>query len=131
MDAPAAARAWVDAWTRGWPARDVDAIAVRYADGAPYFSHPFREPTTARAYLEFVFGPQADVEFRFGEPVVDGNRAAVEYWCVITDVDGSVESIAGSSFLRFDEDGLVVEHRDYWTGAEGRDAAPPGFGNVS
>lgn len=128
MDAAGAAQRWVEVWTRAWPVRDVDAIASLYAEDAPYFAHPFRPQTTAREYLERVFATQASVEFRFGQPVVGDGRAAVEYWGVITDDDGSVESLAGASFLRFDEDGRVVEHRDYWTGVEGRRDAP-GFGS--
>jgi hypothetical protein len=54
----------------------------------------------------------------------------VDWWGVITSTDGSVETIAGTSLLRFDEDGLVVEQRDAWAGESGRrdlaDWAPAG-----
>jgi len=130
VDARGAARAWVDAWTRGWPARDVDVIAARYRPDAPYRSHPFREPTTALAYLTWAFEEQAGLRFRFGEPVVDeaARRAVVEYWAVITTPDGRDVSVAGTSVLRFDTDGLVEEHRDYWAEREGSVEVPPGFG---
>ena len=130
MDARGAARAWVDAWTRGWPARDVHVIAARYRPHALYLSHPFREPTTALGYLTWAFEEQAGLRFRFGEPVVDeaARRAVVEYWAVITTHDARDVSVAGTSVLRFDADGLVEEHRDYWTEREGSVKAPPGFG---
>jgi hypothetical protein len=66
--------------------------------------------------MEAVFAEQAEAECRFGEPVVEGERAAVDWWGVIRARDGSVETIAGTSLLRFDEDGLVVEQRDAWAG---------------
>jgi hypothetical protein len=53
-------------------------------------------------------------ECRFGEPVVDGDRAAVEWWGAITTRSGEVETIPGVSLLRFDDEGLVVEQRDVW-----------------
>lgn len=130
VDAREAARAWVDAWSRGWPAKDVDAIAARYQPDAPYRSHPFREQTTARGYLMWAFEEQAGLRFRFGDPVVDGStgRAVVEYWAVITTHDGRDVSVAGASVLRFDADGLVEEHRDYWAEQVGSVEAPPDFG---
>jgi hypothetical protein len=50
----------------------------------------------------------------FGEPIVDGDRAAVEWSAETTLKDGGTENLAGVSLLRFDEDGLVVEQRDFW-----------------
>lgn len=73
-----------------------------------------------REYVAWAFADQADAVCRFGEPVADGARAAVDWWAAITSVDGSVETIAGTSLLRFDEEGLVVEQRDAWAGVPGR-----------
>ena len=52
--------------------------------------------------------------FRFGEPLVAGDRAAVDWWAVIAASDGSVETTAGTSLIRFGADGRVVEQRDVW-----------------
>jgi len=79
-----------------------------------FYSHPFRERTTPPTYVEWAFGEQVSAECRFGEPIVEGDRAAVDWWAAITARDGSVESIAGTSLLRFGDDGLVVEQRDVW-----------------
>ena len=51
------------------------------------------------------------------EPVVDGERAAVEWRAESRLKDGSTEKLAGVSLLRFDAEGLVVEQRDFWAGA--------------
>jgi hypothetical protein len=47
-------------------------------------------------------------------------RAAADWWAVVTLQDGSLQSLAGTSLLRFRADGLVVEQRDAWGEAEGR-----------
>jgi ketosteroid isomerase-like protein len=114
----------VDGWSRAWPARDADAVAALYADDAVFVSHPFREPRSPREYAAWAFADQADVDFRYGEPVVDGDRAAVAYWAVITTTSGEAETIAGVSLLRFGEDGRVVEHRDVWGSERGALALP-------
>ena len=51
---------------------------------------------------------------------MDGSRAAVDWWAVVTAKDGSVQSLAGTSLLRFDAEGLVVEQRDAWAELDGR-----------
>jgi len=121
-----AARAWVEAWELGWRTHDVELIAARYADGAVFRSHPFREPEDARAYVERVFAEEeAEPEVWFGEPISDGDRAAVEYWAIVR-YEGRDHTLAGTTLLRFDADGLVVEHRDYWALEAGRRERPAG-----
>jgi len=110
----------VDVWSSAWPIGDVDAVAALYADTALFFSHPFRDRQVPRKYVDWAFADQAEAECRFGAPLIDGDRAAVDWWAVMTSVDGSVETIAGTSLLRFGEDGLVVEQRDVWAVAPGR-----------
>jgi ketosteroid isomerase-like protein len=127
VDATAAAAAWVEGWRRAWAARDADAVGALYADDAVYSSHPFRAPeTSARAYAERAFGEEDLVEARFGEPVVAGERAAVEYWAVLS-AGGREQTLAGAALLRFAPDGRCVEHRDYWASAEGRHAPAAGL----
>jgi SnoaL-like domain len=124
MDAMEAARRWAEVWERAWPTADVEAIAELYADGAVFYSHPFRTRQAPRDYVVWAFEDQAEAECRFGRPVVDGERAAVDWWGVLTSRDGSVETIAGMSLLRFDADGLVVEQRDAWALEPGRHDLP-------
>jgi hypothetical protein len=128
VDTATAVKAWIDAWDRGWPAKDVELIAARYAPEASYLSHPFRDLTTALAYLRWAFGEEDLVRCRFGEPVVERVRAAVEYWAVLRRQDGSEITIAGTAVLRIGPDGLVQDHRDYWTQQEGAVDPPFGWG---
>jgi hypothetical protein len=75
-------------------------------------------------YAAWAFGEQVAAECRFGTPVVQGERAAVEWWAAVTAPDGTVETLAGVSLLRFDASGLVVEQRDVWAREPGRDELP-------
>jgi hypothetical protein len=111
-------------WTRAWPEADVGAIADLYSPAAVFRSQAFRDHQSPRAYVEAVFADQAEAECRFGRPVVAGDRAAVDWWGVITSKDGSVETIAGTSLLAFDDLGLVVEQRDAWASVDGRRGLP-------
>jgi hypothetical protein len=120
VDIEDAASAWIKGWTQGWEARDADAIGALYAPNAVYRSHPFREPErSARDYALRAFADEELVECGFGEPVVDGDRAAVEYWAILA-AEGEEETLAGVALLRFGPDGLVVEQRDYWAMQPGR-----------
>lgn len=123
MDADEAARRWAEVWTRAWPAHDAEAIVALYAREAKYLSHPFRTPDEGldgvRSYLTRTLGEEDTIECRYGEPVANGNRAAVEWWASWTEEREEI-TIAGTTLLRFDLRGLVVDHRDYWNQFDGR-----------
>jgi hypothetical protein len=126
VDVHATARRWKETWERAWPDRDVDAIASLYADGALYRALAFRKPDSGvagvRRYLEENFGVEEEIECWFGEPIVSASRAAVEWWG--TWVEGGRRlTLAGTTVLRFDQNGQVVDHRDYWNEVERRE--PP------
>lgn len=119
MDTEQAARAWAAVWASAWPRQDTESIAALYADGASYRALAFRAPDTPTGYLRRVFAEESDITCRFGEPVVSGDRAAVEWWGSWTE-DGKTLTLAGVTMLRFDDEGKVVDQRDYWNQAEGR-----------
>ena len=123
-DVATAARAWADTWARAWPAADVEAICALYAPQARFYSQSLRDHEPPRSYVERVFAEQTRAECRFGTPIVSEDRAAVDWWGVIEDRDGALETIAGTSLLRFAADGTVVEQRDAWASVSGRVDAP-------
>ena len=122
-----AARRWVEGWTRAWPAADAVAVSALYADDAQFRSQPFRKLQSPRDYAEWAFSEQDEAECRFGEPVIVGERAFVEYWGVVR-YQGRDETIAGIAVIRFRPDGLVAEQHDYWNAQEGRVEPPEGWG---
>jgi ketosteroid isomerase-like protein len=125
-----AAERWRRTWQDAWPRHDVDAIVALYAPEAAYRSVAFRAPSTGvdgvRRYLRETFDSESDVRCRFGEPVVGGGRAAVEWWASWTE-NGHPLTLAGTTMLAFDDDGLVVDHRDYWNQEEERVEHYPGW----
>jgi hypothetical protein len=64
----------------------------------------------------------------FGEPMVAGDRATVEYWAILVE-QGEEVTIAGVSLLRFDPEGRVRAQRDYWTLERGGRGPPNGWGS--
>jgi len=116
MDTREAAERWRRAWARGWHSHDAGAILELYAPDATLQSHPFREVVAPAEYIVPTLDAEAWADCEFRKPVVDGDRAAVEWSAETRLKDGSEEKIAGVSLLRFDSAGLVVEQRDFWAG---------------
>jgi hypothetical protein len=79
-----------------------------------------RGRAAAAAWIREAFDEERSARFVFGAPVVaNDGRAAVEYRAIITGRDSIETTLAGTTILRFDEAGLVVEHRDYWVTSAG------------
>ena len=131
VDAERAARAWIEAWTSGLREHEIEPITALYAEDGVCVSPPSRlpkhGPAGVREYVEWAFAEEDDVELRFGDPVAGGDRAAVEYWAVIT-YQGKRETLIGTALLRFDEDGRVVAQRDYWQMETGEHEPALGWG---
>ena len=132
MDTLQAAERWARTWERAWPAKDAESIARLYADGASYRAHAFRdpEPGGALAYTRREFGVEEEIRCRFGRPIVAAGRAAVEWWASWIE-DGNPITLAGTTVLRFDAAGRVVDHVDYWLQSDGRREPFAGWGGVA
>ena len=115
---------------RSWPRQEVDPIVALYSPLATYRALAFRAADQGidgvRQYLATNFQAESDITCRFGEPTVSGRRAAVEWWASWIE-EGEELTLAGVTVLRFDESGLVVDHRDYWNQVEERSEPYPGW----
>jgi hypothetical protein len=115
--AATAASRWARTWARAWPEGDAEAIAALYAEDATYRAFAFRDPDRGlagvRRYLRENVTAERRAECWFGEPIAGADRAAVEWWGTWLE-SGAPVTLAGTSVLRFDAGGLVVDHRDYW-----------------
>jgi hypothetical protein len=131
VEAEAAARAWIDAWTRAWRALDADLLAPVYMPETVHRSHPFRDPGNPVDYARWALAEEeGEPEVWMGDPIVAGDRAAIEWWAVVVENDKEV-SLAGTSILRFNSDGRVVEQSDYWGSADGRTPPWEGWADAS
>jgi hypothetical protein len=128
VDVDAAARGWIDTWSRSWRALDADALEPVYAPGAVFRSHPFREPQNPIDYARWALGEEeGEPEVWIGEPIVSGDRAAIEWWAAVIE-NGKPITLAGTSIIRFGDDGRVVEQHDYFGEADGRTPPWEGWG---
>jgi len=124
---PEAARSWTERYARAWRSGDAEAAAALFTEDCVFRSHPFREPEDAREYTMGAFADEEEVDPRFGEPVIEGDRAAVEYWAAMKE-DALELTLAGCLVFRLAPDGRCSEMRDVWTTAPERLEPPAGWG---
>jgi ketosteroid isomerase-like protein len=127
MDIQSAAQLWADTWEQSWPRGDAAAIVALYA-GEVVFRPAFRQLDFdgLRNYVEQELAAEEDIECRFGAPIVGDGRAAVQWWASWREA-GQELTYAGVSVLRFDDDGKVVEQRDYDNHVDRREPPYPGW----
>ena len=125
-------QAWIEAYGRAWRERDSAAAVRLFTEQAVYRSSPFREPSMGsdgiRAYWERATGDQRGLELRFGDPVADGPRVAVEWWATLEDREEGPATLPGALILRFAPDGRCEELREYWHLQKERVPPPAGWG---
>jgi uncharacterized protein (TIGR02246 family) len=131
---------WINAYADAWRLKDAEALAGLFTADARYFSSPTRSPHVGRQgimdYWRRATRTQSDLELRFGEPVVDGNRAAVEWWATMRDPEWRPEApndwvtLPGCLIVTFAPDWRCKELREYWNALFGeRQGAPDGWGH--
>lgn len=124
-------RQWLEGYRLAWEGRSPDAAAALFTEDARYTEQPYQEPFLGRAgvheYWAQVTATQEDIVFRYGSPVVDGSRAAVEWWVTMRN-GGADVTLAGEFLLVFDEHGLCSELREYWHFSEGQQQPQAGWG---
>lgn len=109
----------------------MEAIVALYAHDAVFSSEahrvPYRGRDGVRAYVAGTFAEEDDVRAWFGRPIVTGGRAAVQWWASLVE-EGKAVTLAGTSILTFDDDGLVVDQWDTWNTIDERREPPEGWG---
>lgn len=124
------AQVWVGLLGRAWSDRNPEAVGDLFAEHAVYRSDPFRSPLVGRtAIVEYwakTTRSQSGIAVNFGDPLVHGNRVAVEWWSILNE-DGHGTTEAGGLFLTF-ENGLCTELREYWNLTAQAVTVPEGWG---
>jgi hypothetical protein len=130
---------WIEKYAAAWRAKDAVALVELFADQAVYRSSPTGVAHVGRdaiaGYWRRATATQRELDLRFGTPVREGNRVAVEWWAVMRDADWQPEvasdrvTLPGCLVLLFREDGRCIELREYYNPVFGEAvAAPPGWG---
>ena len=102
--------AWLEAYRQAWEEADAHAIPGMFTQEATYRAHPLGIPHTGHdgiaAYWTRATAGQRDIRVRFGDPIVDGDRVAVEWWTTMH-AGGDPVTLVGCLFLTFAADGRV------------------------
>ena len=118
MPADARLRTLISAFESLTPAT-VDTLAALYADHA-HFCDPFND-VRGRAAVARIFSHMFEqVEtprFKVHSAMCEGDAAWLE-WTMHFVMRGRAQSIVGATRLRFDAQGRVIDHRDYWDAAQ-------------
>jgi len=84
------------------------------------FKDPFNEVQGVGAIMrifDHMFVTTEAPRFMMTDHILQGDQAFVT-WSFTFKLKGKSYSVVGGSHLKFDEQGLVIEHRDYWDAAE-------------
>ena len=123
---------WVESYARAWEQNDADLLVTLFTEDCSYRSSPFRVPYLGhegiRAYWARAAGTQSGVKVRMGEPKVDGNVVAVEWWATLDDPEDGPITLPGCLLLQFAPDGLCFDLREYWNVQDGAVEPHEGWG---
>ena len=108
---------WLGGYAAAWVDADPAAAAALFTPDATYRSHPFERAHTGSEgiakYWRDVTATQENVEVRWGDPVVEGDVAGVEWWTTLRNEAADV-TLAGILLLHFDGDSLCPALRECW-----------------
>jgi uncharacterized protein (TIGR02246 family) len=125
--------AWLDTYRRAWEEADTPAVLGLFTPDATYRSHPLRPPHAGHdgiaAYWTGATADQSDVRVRWGDPIVDADRVAVEWWTTMH-AGGDPLTLAGCLLLTFAADGRCRSLRECWNLREQLLHPPPDWGHL-
>ncbi|WP_052423403.1 nuclear transport factor 2 family protein [Nonomuraea candida] len=127
---------WVERYLRAWKDKDDVAVGKLFTRDAVYQEVPGDDSRTfvgreaIRKYWRGITKGQSQVTTRYGEPVIQGDRAAVELWITLKG-GGKWMTIIETNVMTFDRHGQVSRNAEYWTLRQGKFAPPRGWGSGS
>ncbi|MFG3438725.1 nuclear transport factor 2 family protein [Nonomuraea sp. NPDC047897] len=127
---------WVERYLQAWKDKDDVAVGKLFTRDAVYQEVPgdrdrtFVGRAAIRKYWRGITKGQSDVTTRYGEPVIQGDRAAVELWITLKG-GGKWMTIIETNVMTFDRHARVSRNAEYWTLRQGKFAPPRGWGSGS
>ena len=124
---------WLAAYQRAWEEADTPAVLGLFTADATYRSHPLRPAHAGHdgiaAYWTRATADQHDVRVRLGDPIVDGDRVAAEWWTTMH-AGGDPVTLVGCLLLGFAADGRCRSLRECWNLREGLLDPPADWGRL-
>ena len=126
--------AWLEAYRQAWEEADAHAIPGMFTQEATYRAYPLGIPHTGHDaiadYWTRATAGQRDLRVHFGDPIVDGDLVAVEWWTTMH-AGGDPVTLVGCLFLTFAADGRCQALREYWHLTGKLVPPPPGWGRLA
>jgi hypothetical protein len=125
------AAAFVESYGRTWESWDVSGFVDLFSDDVVYVAHATQETVVGRtalaSYLQKEAAEQGQVSVRMGDPVIDADHVAAEFWVTATSA-GEDATIVGGFIARLGPDGRCSFFREYWFDVEGHTGPYVGWG---
>jgi hypothetical protein len=125
--------AWLQGYRRAWEQADAPAVLALFTSDATYRSHPLRPVHAGHdgiaAYWSRATADQRDAQVRFGDPVVDGDRVAVEWWTTLHTA-GDPATLVGCLLLELTSGGRCQALRECWNATGTLRPPPPDWGHL-
>ncbi|MDH6121760.1 uncharacterized protein (TIGR02246 family) [Kitasatospora sp. GAS204A] len=130
---------WMAAYLRAWQTKDADAVVKLFTPDALYESVPgvadqtFHGRSEIHRYWTGVTAPQAGMTWRYGTPLVSGDRADIEIWVTMqvpSDTDGTMQwvTLIETNVLKFATPTLCSRNIEYSRILTGKIDPPAGWG---
>src|SRR5215210_804172 len=123
---------FVDGYGRTWESWDIPAFVDLFSDEVVYVAHATQETVVGRAaltsHIRKEAAEQGRVSVRMGNPVVDEDRVAAEFWVTATSDGGRDATIVGCLIAHLGPDGRCHFFREYWFDVDGHTNAYEGWG---
>ncbi|WP_456696682.1 nuclear transport factor 2 family protein [Aeromicrobium sp. P5_D10] len=123
--------AWLEEFGRVWRDSDVQgAVDIMTPDGSyrnsPFLDKPYVGHDAIAGFWEAALVGVSDVDFRYGAPVIDGDRVGAEWWVTLRS-DGEPYTLAGNFLLTFEGD-KVSDLRESFVKQQGALTPHDGWG---
>lgn len=130
---------WMRGYLKAWETRDADAVVRLFTPGGVYQSIPgvpnqtFVGRKAIHKYWFDVTRPQSMIHGIQGQPVVTGDRAAIEIWVTFRDPVYNPKgkhmiTLLETNVVTFVKSGLASKNVEYWNIIPGVHSPPPGWG---
>ncbi len=130
---------WMQGYLQAWETRDANAVVRLFTPRGVYQSIPgvanqtFVGRKAIHKYWVDVTRPQSMIHGIQGQPIVSGDRAAIEIWVTFRDPvynpkGNHMITLLETNVVTFVKSGLASKNVEYWNIVPGVHSPPPGWG---